>query len=57
MGAEAASDVQGRQVSCVWTWPIWQTYQSVMVALGVSGDGGGVEVGEGLQCWRITVLG
>ena len=39
----------------------WWTYGSVMVALGMSGDGGGVEVGKGLQwgkaCWRITVLG
>ena len=35
----------------------WRTYCSVMVALGMSGDGGGTEVREGLQCWRITVLG
>ena len=35
----------------------WQTYPSVMVALGMSGDGGGTEAGDGLQCWRITVLG
>ena len=35
----------------------WWTYGSVMVALGISGDGGGAEVWEGLQCWWITVLG
>ena len=28
----------------------WRTYGSVMVALGMSGDGGGVRVGGGL--WR-----
>ena len=33
----------------------WQTYQTVMVALGMPGDGGGAEAGEGLQCWQITV--
>ena len=35
----------------------WRTYCSVMVALGMSSDGGGAGVGEGLQCWWITVLG
>ena len=35
----------------------WRTYCSVMVALGMSVDGGGTEVREGLQCWQITVLG
>ena len=28
----------------------WRTYGSVIVALGIYGDGDGAEVGEGLQC-------
>ena len=35
----------------------WRTYGSVMVALGMSGDGGGVRVGGGLQCWWINFWG
>ena len=54
---EADSDIQGGASILRMDLSNWQTYQSVMVALGMSGDGGGAEAGEGLQCWRITVLG
>ena len=55
MGAEADSDVQGHEYRM--DSAKWRMYGSVMVALGMSGDGGGVRVGGGLQCWWINVLG